>query len=92
MTNDEMKANRFRRWHIGRLKVKWIKEHLAAGDTVTLTTYTKQAQYTAKHIDMFKATKSGAWVQSGKRWECIDGVKLDAWSQPAKVVRRKKAA
>lgn len=78
MTNDEMKANRYLRWHNARQKVAWIKTHLAAGRTVCVTTYTKQTRYTAKHADMFRATKSGAYVQSGKNWLCFDGSKVSA--------------
>lgn len=78
MTNDEMKANRYLRWHNARQKVAWIKEHLAEGRTVCITTYTKQTRYTAKHADMFRATKSGSYVQSGKTWLCFDGSKVSA--------------
>lgn len=78
MTNDEMKANRFLRWHNSRRKVAFIQKHLAAGHTVCLTTHTKQVRYTAKHAEMFRATKTGAFVQRGKAWDCIDGCKITA--------------
>jgi hypothetical protein len=40
-------------------RVAFITEHLNAGRMVQLTTYTKATRYTKKHINMFKATKSG---------------------------------
>lgn len=78
MTNAEMTANRYLRWHNARGKVAWIKAHLAAGRTVCLTTYTKQTRYAAKHADMFRANKTGAYVQHGKGFVCIDGCKITA--------------
>lgn len=79
MTNDEMKPGRFLRFHVARAKVRWIEEKLAAGATVQLTTYTHATRFTRKHLGMFKATKTGAYVQHGKRWDCIDGCKIDAF-------------
>jgi len=79
MTNDQMKANRFARWANARKRIAFIVSNLQAGKTVQLTTYTKATRYTAKHIEMFKATKSGAFVQSGKNWLCIDGVDVRAF-------------
>jgi len=80
MTNDEMKAGRFLRWHTARRKIDWIKTRLSEGCTVQLTTYTKTTRYKAKHADMFKANRNGAWVQRGKSWDCIDGVNIQAFS------------
>ena len=79
LTNDQMIAGRFARWAEARKKIAWIKEHLAAGHTVQLTTYTKCTRYKAKHMDMFKATKSGAYVQRGTAWDCIDGCDIRAF-------------
>lgn len=72
MTNDEMKANRFARWAKARKTVAAIKEQLAKGRTVQITTYTKAVRYKAVHAEMFKATRNGAFVQRGKSWDCID--------------------
>lgn len=78
MTNAEMIKGRYLRWHNARSKVAWVKAHLAAGRTVCLTTHTKQVRYTHKHADMFKASKTGAYVQRGKAWDCFDGCKITA--------------
>lgn len=72
MTNTEMKPNRFARWHLARKRIAFIRKHLAAGNTVAISTQTRAVHYTAKHINMFKATRSGAYVQRGKSWDCID--------------------
>ena len=79
ITNDQMKPNRFARWANARKRVSFIVSNLNAGKTVQLTTYTKATRYNAKHINMFKATKFGAFVQSGKSWLCIDGVDVRAF-------------
>lgn len=78
MTNAEMIKNRYLRWHNARAKVAWIKAQLAAGRTVCLTTHTKQTRYAAEHADMFRATKTGTFVQRGTAWDCIDGCKITA--------------
>lgn len=72
LTNDQMKPNRFARWAKARARVAKIKSHLSAGGRVVVGTMTKATVYSAKHVDMFKATKSGAYVQRGKGWDCID--------------------
>ena len=72
MTNDEMVKNRFGKWHRARRLVKAIDAHLAKGGTVALETCTKSFWYTKKHEGMFKATRAGAYVRSGKGWLCID--------------------
>jgi hypothetical protein len=68
-----MIAGRFLRWHKARQRVAFIKARLNAGAVVTLATYTHAWHYRAKHAGMFKATKSGSYVQRGKNWVCIDG-------------------
>jgi riboflavin synthase alpha subunit len=78
MTNDQMKAGRFVRWHVARRKVAFIQGHLAAGRTVYICTMTKATKLSAKHAGMVKATKSGAYMQAGKSWVCIDGCALKA--------------
>ncbi len=79
LTNDQMKERRFLRLHHAKRRVAFIHEHLNAGHTVQLTTHTKATRYTKKHIGMFKATKHGTYVQSGKKWVCIDGCDLRAF-------------
>jgi hypothetical protein len=60
-------------------RVAWIKAQLAAGRIVQLTTYTKATSYDARHADMFKATKAGAFVRRGKSWDCIDFTNLQSF-------------
>jgi hypothetical protein len=81
MTNEQMKAGRFLRWHQARRKVAWINSQLEAGNTVQITTYLKSWRYKKKHIGMFKATKSGAYVQQGKQWVSFDGSDLRAFGK-----------
>lgn len=81
LTNDQMKAGRYAKWARARKKVAWINEQLKAGKTVQLTTYTRATRYTAKHAAMFKATRTGAYVQRGKAWDCIDGCDLRAFAK-----------
>lgn len=73
LTNDQMVRNRFGKWHNAKKLVEMITSNLKAGNVVIISTYTKHVQYSKKHADMFKATKSGAYVQRGKYWDCIDG-------------------
>ena len=79
LTNDQMKPNRFARWAKARKRIKFILENLESGRTVQISTYLKSVRYTAKHKEMFKATKNGAWVQRGKNWDCIDGCDVRAF-------------
>ena len=72
MTDDQMKPNRYLRWAKARKLVRDIQAHLAKGGKVVIGTHVKATVYSPKHIDMFKATKSGALVQHGKGWDCID--------------------
>ena len=75
-----MKAGRFLHWYKARVKVAGIQTHLAAGRTVYICSMTHITKLTAKHANMVKATKSGAWLQRGKRWDCIDycGIRITA--------------
>jgi len=77
MTNNQMKSGRFLRWHEARRKIEWIVAMLEAGTMVQLTTYGHAMRYTRKHTEMFKATRSGAYVQSGYQWVCIDGCQIN---------------
>ena len=74
MTNDEMKAGRFLRWHKARVKVAKIQAALRAGYQVNIHTATRVTVYKPGKgfEDMFKANRTGAYVQHGKRWDCID--------------------
>ena len=72
ITNSQMIAGRFLRYARARKAIAWIKAQLAAGRIVQLATYTKATNYDARHADMFKATKAGAFVRRGKSWDCID--------------------
>jgi hypothetical protein len=72
MTNDQMKANRFYNWAKARRTVRNIQNHLSNGRTIVISTCTKATKYKKGHEQYFKATKSGAWAQRGKNWECID--------------------
>ena len=74
--NSDMKANRFYVWHKARRRVAAIVAHLEAGRTVYISTYTRSVKCTKKHAGMFKAARNGAYIQSGKRWDCIDGCKV----------------
>lgn len=81
MTNEQMKPGRFHQWHIARRRIAFIQKHLEAGHMIQLTTYMRATRYQRKHIGMFKATRSGAYVQSGRQWLCIDGCDLRAFPQ-----------
>ena len=84
MTNEDMKAGRFARLACARKRLAFINKAFAAGKTVCLTTYHQASnRYTAKHADMFRATKSGLYVQSGKNWLCADGCKNNGFLKPA---------
>ena len=72
MTNEKMKEGRFLRLQNAKRKVSYIRHHLLAGHTVYIRTALKSTKYSKKHADMFKAAKSGAYVQRGKGWDCID--------------------
>lgn len=72
MNNDQMKPNRYLRWHKARVLVSRIQSHLNAGGKVMIGTATRHTTYDKRHVDMFRATRTGAFAQRGKNWECID--------------------
>lgn len=78
LPNSKMTANRFARFANARRKVAWIHAMLAEGKSVIVSTCTKSTKYTAKHAGTFRASKSGAFVQSGSKWVCIDFCKITA--------------
>jgi hypothetical protein len=73
ISNEEMKAVRYGRWAAARELYAKIQDTLNAGGIVMMSTYTKHTQYEKKHIDMFRCTKDGVYVQRGKSWDCISG-------------------
>ena len=74
--NAEMKPNRFLFWNQYRKMIANIQETLALGGEIHICTYTQATRYSAKHAGMFMATRTGAWVQRGKSWDCIIGCKI----------------
>ena len=81
LTNSQMIAGRFVRYARARQRIAWIRAQLAAGRIVQLATYTKATNYDARHVDWFKATKAGAFVRTGKSWDCIDLCALRSFSR-----------
>lgn len=71
MKNSDMIENRFGRWAAYRKQIAEIRKTLSNGGEIVIATYTRAVRYDARHIEMFKANKSGAWVQRGKSWEFI---------------------
>lgn len=80
MSNEQMKAKRFLRWHIARKKLAFIREHATAGHTVTLSTSMLRTPIKAKHLDSVKATKNGLYIQRGKSWINYDGAQISVVS------------
>jgi hypothetical protein len=72
LSNDKMRPNRFLNWHMARKRIAWIKAQLALGAKVRISTHLKSTIYSAKHADLFCATKTGAMVQQGRKLVCID--------------------
>jgi hypothetical protein len=72
MTNDQMKPRRFLNLYNAKTKLNWIVNNINNGLTVYVCTQIRKTGYNKKHIDMFKATKSGLYVQSGKKYLNID--------------------
>ena len=67
MTNDQMKPGRFLRWQQARRTGAAITSHLESGGRVVVSTYTRATVYSRQHAAMFRATRSGLYVRSGKR-------------------------
>lgn len=72
MTNTDMKPNRFAKWSKAKKRLAWVKEQFNAGKNVMVVTHTKGTVYKPEHVEMFKATKSGFFVQAGKGYVCLD--------------------
>lgn len=79
MTNEQMKAGRFLALHKARRMFRFIVANLEAGNSVSITTYTKSTNYKAKHIAMFKIVGKDVFVQRGKSWDCINLCKITAF-------------
>ncbi len=80
MTNDQMKPNRFGKWHIAKKQAKEINDHLLSGGVVMIANYLKATQLEKKHAGMVKGTKSGLYMQRGKNWVCIDGCSIKLYT------------
>lgn len=79
MSNEQMKPNRFARWANARKTIAWIKARLEEGRIVCITNHLRSTQYSKKHVDMFVAGKTGAYVKHGKKLLCLDGNKISAF-------------
>lgn len=79
LTNTEMKPNRYLDLHKARRMFRFIVENLDAGNSVSVTTYTRSVNYKPKHRDMFKIAGRNVYVQRGKAWDCINLCKITAW-------------
>jgi hypothetical protein len=86
MTNEQMKAGRFLKMHKARRMFRFIVANLEAGNSVSLTTYTRSVNYKAKHKDMFKLAGSSVYVQRGKHWDCIDLCRVTTFGDADKLV------
>jgi hypothetical protein len=86
MTNAQMTAGRFLALHKARRMFRFIVSNLEAGNSVSLTTYTRSTNYKAKHKEMFKIVGKDVFVQRGKSWDCINGVKVTAFGDADKLV------
>ena len=86
MTNEQMKAGRFLKLHKARRMFRFIVANLEAGNSVSLTTYTRSVNYKAKHKAMFKLAGSSVYVQRGKNWDCIDLCRVTAFGDADKLV------
>ncbi len=69
LTNDEMKAGRYLRWHQARVLHARIVAHLAKGGQVMVATCTRG--WTYRDPDQFRCLRDGVYVRRGKQWDCI---------------------
>jgi hypothetical protein len=72
MTNQEMIAGRYLRWHTALQSAIRIQRQLASGGTVVVATYTKATRYGRQHAYWFQGTPSGLYVKRGNGRVCID--------------------
>lgn len=83
MTNDQMKPGRFLALHKARRMFRFIMTNLEAGNSVSVTTYTRSVNYKPKHKTMFKIVGRDVLVQRGKAWDCINLCKITAFGDAA---------
>ncbi len=76
MTNSQMLPNRFVLWASYRKMISNIQSTLAANGEVHIVGYGRVVKCDKRHAAMFKATKSGAYVQRGKYWDCLNFSKI----------------
>jgi hypothetical protein len=73
LSNDQMKADRFLRWHRARQTLAKMNAVWDRGGSVIVSTYTKATEFKAKHRDMIQARRDGLYAQRGKAWDFIGG-------------------
>lgn len=78
LTNAQMIEGRYLRWAKARAKVAWIVARLNEGREVYICTATRATKLSKKHIEMVRAAKNGAYMQSGRKWVCIDYCQIEA--------------
>jgi hypothetical protein len=71
MTNQEMKPNRFLRWHNARTLHRRIAEHIAAGGRVVIGTYLGSVIY--RSADHFVCGRTGLFVRRGRSLDLLTG-------------------
>jgi hypothetical protein len=76
MTNEQMKAGRFYRWHNYRKMIANIQATLAADGIIQIVGYGRVIQADKRHVSMFKADRTGAYIQRGKSWDCLNFSKI----------------
>lgn len=70
LTNDQMQADRYLRWHQARALHARISAHLARGGCVLVATYLKC--WIHRDPGQFQCRRDGVYVRRGKRWDCIN--------------------
>lgn len=78
LKNSQMIAGRFKAFALAKRKLAFIKDKIAEGKVIYLSTYGHHTKVTAKSVELVKASKSGLWVQHGKRWLNYDGAAISA--------------
>lgn len=86
MTNAQMTIGRFLALHKARRMFRFILANLDAGNSVSVTTYTRSVNYKPKHRAMFKLRGRDVLVQRGKAWDCINLCKITAFGDVAALV------
>jgi hypothetical protein len=70
LTNDQMKAGRYHRWHQARELHSRIRAHLARGGCVLVATHTKV--WIHRDPERFQCRRDGVYVRRGQQWDCIN--------------------